>query len=212
MKIAIIAENKIDQETLRQSFSSLYSDVRTYDYGDKRQEESDIIICVVSVKVKANALSFAKKTPSFAVLDEDTQSSSDMTEDFVALFKKPVRLGALLDSVQNYHQQRQLRDSLKPIKMGAYQLDPKTNMFELPAPAPAIKLTEKEQDILLYLHTNRAEAVTRQDLLNHVWGYVEGVETHTLETHIYRLRQKIENDPAAPNFLMTNDDGYYLNF
>lgn len=71
-----------------------------------------------------------------------------------------------------------------------------------------IRLTEKETAILVCLSSGKT--LSRQELLNAVWAYVDGVETHTLETHIYRLRQKIEKDPSQPAFLLTEEDGYRL--
>jgi DNA-binding response OmpR family regulator len=72
-----------------------------------------------------------------------------------------------------------------------------------------IRLTEKETDILVYLHRTGA-AVSRETLLNEVWNYNPAVTTHTLETHIYRLRQKIEADPGKARILITEDGGYRL--
>ena len=74
----------------------------------------------------------------------------------------------------------------------------------------AVQLTEKERDLLLALHRRGGAIVTRRELLDEVWGYGDGIETHTLETHIYRLRQKIEDDPANPVHLMTEEPGYRL--
>lgn len=74
----------------------------------------------------------------------------------------------------------------------------------------ALRLTEKEVALLLSLKNASGQAVSRQKLLNEVWAYAQGVETHTLETHIYRLRQKIERDPASPKILLTQEDGYIL--
>ena len=76
--------------------------------------------------------------------------------------------------------------------------------------AEPIILTDLECDILIHLAQSEGQSVSRNELLQNVWGYNAAVETHTLETHIYRLRQKIEVDPSDPQILMTRDDGYCL--
>lgn len=81
---------------------------------------------------------------------------------------------------------------------------------ELVFDGQVIRLTEKEAALLALLLRQDGKSVPREDLLTAVWGYVSDVETHTLETHIYRLRQKIEKDPYAPVFLVTDEDGYAL--
>ena len=73
-----------------------------------------------------------------------------------------------------------------------------------------LRLTEKEASILKYLYRAGAKAVSREELLAEVWGYNAAVTTHTLETHVYRLRQKIEPDPAAARLLLTEAGGYRL--
>ena len=73
-----------------------------------------------------------------------------------------------------------------------------------------MRLTEKETAILRYLYRAAHKPVSRETLLQEVWGYNSGVTTHTLETHIYRLRQKIEKDAAAPGILVTEAGGYKL--
>lgn len=70
-----------------------------------------------------------------------------------------------------------------------------------------IALTDRESDMLVYIARQRGRAVARDELLKNVWRYQEGVDTHTLETHIYRLRQKLSEGPAL---LLTEDDGYRL--
>jgi DNA-binding response OmpR family regulator len=73
-----------------------------------------------------------------------------------------------------------------------------------------IRLTEKETNILKYLYRANDAVVPRDELLHEVWGYNAGVTTHTLETHIYRLRQKIEPDPSNARILVTEPGGYRL--
>jgi DNA-binding response OmpR family regulator len=77
--------------------------------------------------------------------------------------------------------------------------------------APAVRLTEREADLLTALAYAPDQTLTKQLILQDVWRYVPGLETHTLETHIYRLRQKIEADPKSPNVLITVENGYRLN-
>ena len=73
-----------------------------------------------------------------------------------------------------------------------------------------IRLTEKETDILQFLYHNSDNVVQRDTLLHEVWGYNNQVTTHTLETHIYRLRQKIERNPSVAKLLLTENGGYRL--
>ena len=73
-----------------------------------------------------------------------------------------------------------------------------------------IRLTEKETSILRYLFRAGDKVVSRETLLGEVWGYNESVTTHTLETHVYRLRQKIESDPSTARILVTEPGGYRL--
>jgi DNA-binding response OmpR family regulator len=73
-----------------------------------------------------------------------------------------------------------------------------------------VGLTDKEGAILKFLYRAGGKSVSRKVLLNEVWGYSSAVSTHTLETHIYRLRQKIEQDPPNSRLLLTESGGYKL--
>ncbi|WP_141067510.1 winged helix-turn-helix domain-containing protein, partial [Brucella melitensis] len=73
-----------------------------------------------------------------------------------------------------------------------------------------IRLTEKEAAIIKYLYRAGDKVIGRDVLLEEVWGYNSGVTTHTLETHVYRLRQKIEKDPSNATLLVTDSGGYKL--
>lgn len=121
-----------------------------------------------------------------------------------AEFPPPLRLGTLLARAARFFSRRRVQD----FSIGPYRFVARVAQLERPDGDP-VRLTEKECDILLRLYGSRA-VVDRQDLLDDVWGYADGVETHTLETHIYRLRRKIEADPANPQYLLTEGSGYRL--
>lgn len=127
------------------------------------------------------------------------------------IFSLPLKLGEISDEVIYYFKQAKIKKSLKPLTIGDYTLLPQKNEMVSKVRNFAVKLTDKEMEILLYIAQNNVKRVKRSDLLHNVWRYSEGVETHTLETHIYRLRQKIEKDPTNPQLLMTDEEGYYLN-
>ncbi len=95
------------------------------------------------------------------------------------------------------------------IALPGYSFHPAGKLLEAPDGA-RIRLTEKEAAILLYLHRAGRRAVPRGELLGEVWGYSSLVTTHTLETHIYRLRRKIEADPQEARLLLTDEGGYRL--
>ena len=94
-----------------------------------------------------------------------------------------------------------------PLQIGPYDFHPSAKL--LVEGERRIRLTEKETDILKYLK-GAAGIVPRQTLLGEVWGYGPQVATHTLETHIYRLRKKIEQDPGEARILLTEEGGYRL--
>jgi DNA-binding response OmpR family regulator len=94
--------------------------------------------------------------------------------------------------------------------VGPYTFRPSAKLLLDAARNRKIRLTEKEAAILKYLYRANGRPVGRQILLNEVWGYNSAVTTHTLETHIYRLRQKIEPDPGNARLLVTEGGGYRL--
>jgi DNA-binding response OmpR family regulator len=122
---------------------------------------------------------------------------------------KPFRLGELLARVRA--QLRIFENSEDAVfTIGPYTFRPSAKLLQDPAKNRRIRLTEKEAAILKFLYRAGDRAVARQVLLNEVWGYNAAVTTHTLETHIYRLRQKIEPDPANARLLVTEGGGYRL--
>jgi DNA-binding response OmpR family regulator len=126
--------------------------------------------------------------------------------DYIA---KPFRLPELLARVRA--QLRVFDNSEDAVfTIGPYLFRPSAKLLLEPARNRKVRLTDKETSILRFLYRAGGKPVPRQVLLNEVWGYNSQVATHTLETHIYRLRQKTEPDPSKPRLLLTETGGYSL--
>jgi len=139
--------------------------------------------------------------------DADTILGLDAgANDYVT---KPFRLGVLLARVRaQLRQHEQSEDAVFPV--GPYTFRPSAKMLIDDENNRKIRLTEKETSILKYLYRAGDKAIGRDQLLGEVWGYNSEVTTHTLETHVYRLRQKIERDPSHAEILVTEPGGYRL--
>lgn len=138
--------------------------------------------------------------------DADTILGLDAgANDYVT---KPFKFGVLLARIRAHlRSHEQSEDAV--FKIGPYTFRPSAKML-ITDQERKIRLTEKETAILKFLYRSGESVVGRDVLLHEVWGYNSGVTTHTLETHIYRLRQKIEPDPANVALLVTESGGYKL--
>ena len=94
------------------------------------------------------------------------------------------------------------------VEMGQYVLD--KNKRTLSLGRKSIKLTEKEQDIIVYLF-GKKEGASKKDIMKDIWSYSDEVDTHTYETHLYRLRQKIQSKLKDKKFIEIKDGRYFLN-
>ena len=121
---------------------------------------------------------------------------------------KPFKFAVLLARIRaQLRQHEQSEDAVFAI--GRYTFKPASKLL-VDEGGVKTRLTEKETSILKYLYRAGEKVVSREVLLHEVWGYNAGVTTHTLETHIYRLRQKIEKDPSSAELLVTEAGGYKL--
>lgn len=138
--------------------------------------------------------------------DADTILGLDAgANDYVS---KPFKFPVLLARIRaQLRQHEQSEDAV--FTLGPYTFKPAAKML-IDEAEKKIRLTEKETNILKFLYRAQDGVVAREVLLHEVWGYNAGVTTHTLETHIYRLRQKIEPDPANVRLLVTESGGYRL--
>ena len=133
----------------------------------------------------------------------DNKLTIEANEHIIKPFKYPVLLKSIELQLQQFGKSEDTQHNV-----GSYIFKPNSKVLE--SKNKSIRLTEKENDILKFLYQNLETIVSREILLHEVWGYNSKVTTHTLETHIYRLRQKIEIDPANACFLITETGGYRL--
>lgn len=121
---------------------------------------------------------------------------------------KPFRFNVLLARIRA-HMRSHAQSEDAVFTIGQYSFRPSAKLLQ-GANNSKVRLTEKETSILKFLYRAGDKVVGRETLLHEVWGYNPAVTTHTLETHIYRLRQKIEADPAHAKLLVTESGGYRL--
>lgn len=150
------------------------------------------------------------KPPIIMLTGHDTDSDTILgleagANDYVT---KPFRFAVLLARIRaQLRQHEQSEDAT--FTVGPYTFKPGQKLLTLEN-GQKIRLTEKEAAIIRYLYRADQKVVTRDVLLEEVWGYNSGVTTHTLETHVYRLRQKIERDPSNAEILVTENGGYKI--
>ncbi|MBL8673486.1 MAG: response regulator transcription factor [Rhodospirillales bacterium] len=143
----------------------------------------------------------AADTDADAILGLDSGANDYIT--------KPFRINVLLARLRAHLRQHE-RSEDAVLQIGPYEFQPASKMLVEKGGKKKVRLTEKETSILKYLYRSGVRSVAREQLLGEVWGYNAGVTTHTLETHIYRLRQKIEKDPGNAQILLTDKGGYRL--
>lgn len=150
------------------------------------------------------------RAPVIMLTGHDTDSDTVLgleagANDYVT---KPFRFAILLARIRaQLRQHEQSEDAT--FKVGPYIFKPGQKLL-LDEKGGKIRLTEKEAAIIKYLYRAGGSIISRDTLLEEVWGYNSGVTTHTLETHVYRLRQKIEKDPSNSQILVTDSGGYKL--
>ncbi len=157
---------------------------------------------------KLRAAGFNKPVIMLTAHDSEHDIVSGFDSGANDYVNKPFRFAVLLARIRAHLRQYELSEDAT-FQIGAYTFIPNAKMLQSES-GVKLRLTEKETAILQYLNRAKGEVVSRDDLLRDVWGYNANVTTHTLETHIYRLRQKIESDPANATLLLTDAGGYRL--
>ena len=221
-----------DDETLRGELVAqfaLYDEFETVDVGSgteglamAKEQTFDMIILDVDMPDMqgtdvAQLIRTAGISTPIVMLTGNTGEASEIlglnsgANDYVT---KPFRFGVLLARLRAHLRTfEQSEDAV--FNIGPYSFKPAAKKLTPPEspdgkPVRDIRLTEKETNILKYLYRAGGKPVAREELLEEVWGYNSGVTTHTLETHVYRLRQKIELVKGEATLLLTQPGGYSL--
>ncbi len=205
-----------EQLAMHEEFSVLQAETATKALASARADQPDMMIVDVglpdmdgreAVKILRKE---GYKSPILMLTGQTSDADVVLGLDSGAndYISKPFRFAVLLARIRA--QMRQYDASNDAVfQIGPYTFRPGAKML-LTEAGKKIRLTEKETAIIRFLHKAKSQVVTRDILLREVWGYNANVTTHTLETHIYRLRQKIENDPSNARTLVTEAGGYRL--
>jgi len=205
-----------EQLTLHEEFEVLQAENGAKAIAIARSAQPDLIIMDVGLPdfdgreavkiIRKNGF----KNPIVMLTAQDSDSDTVLGFDSGAndYVTKPFRFAVLLARIRAHLRQFEASDDAA-FRIGQYTFQPSSKHL-VNDKGNKLRLTEKETAILRYLYRAGQSVVTRDVLLREVWGYNSNVTTHTLETHIYRLRQKIERDPAHAQMLVTEAGGYKL--
>jgi DNA-binding response OmpR family regulator len=211
-----LRETLVEQLGLYEEFAVLEEDTAAKGIQAVRNGQIDLLIMDVGLPDMdgREAVKLLRKGgfkgPVIMLTGHDTDADTILgleagANDYVT---KPFRFAVLLARIRaQLRQFEQSEDAT--FNVGPYLFKPAQKMLS-DADGKKIRLTEKEAAIIRYLFRAGQKAVTRDELLEEVWGYNSGVTTHTLETHVYRLRQKIEKDPSSAEILVTENGGYKI--
>ncbi len=205
-----------DQLELHDEFDVVIADSATTGMDAAKSEHHDLVLFDVGLPDMdgREAVKLLRKaginSPIIILTGNDSEADQILGLDAGAndYVTKPFKFAVLLARIRaQLRQHEQSEDAVFTI--GPYTFKPASKIL-VNSDESKIRLTEKETSILKYLYRSGEKVVTRDVLLHEVWGYNAGVTTHTLETHIYRLRQKIEKDPSNAELLVTEAGGYKL--
>ncbi|HEX2652349.1 MAG TPA: response regulator transcription factor [Xanthobacteraceae bacterium] len=206
----------VEQLVLHQEFEAIAADTGTKGVQAAKADQIDLVIMDVGLpdidgrEVVRMLRRSGFKSPIIMLTGHDTDSDTILglesgANDYVV---KPFRFAVLLARIRAQLRQHEASEDAV-FAIGPYSFRPSSKLL-INSKGGKVRLTEKETAILRYLYRAGQKPISREVLLQEVWGYNSGVTTHTLETHIYRLRQKVESDAAAPAILVTEGGGYKL--
>ncbi len=211
-----LRESLTDQIALHEEFETASAGTAAEGMAKAKADSIDLILLDVGLPDMdgREACKLLRKNgfkgPVIMLTAQDSDSDTILGLEFGAndYVTKPFKFAVLLARIRaQLRQHEQSEDAVFAI--GPYSFKPAAKML-IDERGGKVRLTEKETSILKFLYRAGEKVVSRDVLLHEVWGYNAGVTTHTLETHIYRLRQKIEKDPSNAEILVTETGGYKL--
>jgi DNA-binding response OmpR family regulator len=151
------------------------------------------------------------KSPIIMLTGADTDADTILGLDAGAndYVTKPFRIGVLMARLRAHLREHE-QSEYAVYTIGPYSFRPAAKIMLDTETDKKVRLTDKETAIVKYLYLAGDRVISRATLLGEVWGYNASVTTHTLETHVYRLRQKIEREPSNAKILVTEPSGYRL--
>ena len=211
-----LREALIEQLSLYEEFDIESEQTATAGVKHAREGRIDLLIMDVGLPDMdgREAVKLLRKggftAPIVMLTGHDTDSDTILgleagANDYVT---KPFRFAVLLARIRAQLRQHEHSEDAT-FTVGPYTFRPAQKLL-VESDGSKVRLTEKEAGIIRYLYRADRKVVGRDQLLSEVWGYNSGVTTHTLETHVYRLRQKIERDPSNAQLLVTEAGGYKL--
>ncbi len=124
---------------------------------------------------------------------------------------KPFKINVLVAKIRSNIRQFE-QSEFAILRFGRFSFKPGDKILLNNSSKEEVRLTDKETAIIKLLYLSGGEVVTRATLLEEVWGYNTTLTTHTLETHIYRIRQKVGNASSGQDFIATESEGYRMQF
>tara|TARA_A100000164_G_C21804107_1_gene722152 strand:+ start:146 stop:835 length:690 start_codon:yes stop_codon:yes gene_type:complete len=176
-------------------------DIIVYDFESKKGNLDELMNYFVEREIFV---------PIVALISEEI-GGKEINKKFdqsIEFLLKPIRIESLIQRIKNILKKKKNTDN-SPITFQNCILDPAVNLVTN-AEGSIFKLTDKETKILEYLYKEQGKLISKEIMLRKVWRYKDEVSTHTLETHIYRLRKKIEANPKTPKIILTHIGGYKL--
>ena len=213
----LLVEELSEQLLMHEEFDVISAETASAGLAAAKSEAPDLILLDVGLpdqdgRETCKLMRKAGITTPIIILtgaDSDADTILGLEAGASDYVTKPFRFGVLLARIRTRLRQYEMTESAQ-FNLGGYQFKPSVKTL-VRDDQSKIRLTEKETNILRLLLRAGGKTVARDKLLEEVWGYNAQVTTHTLETHVYRLRQKIEDDPSNSELLITEAGGYRLN-